>query len=54
MVINEKNFINWLWFLIRVFPVEEEEREQIRKYLRRRDVVRRRKELEDIFGGENW
>ena len=52
--INSKNIIGWLKLIYEVCPLDDEYRECIDKFIRRTDLVRRKKELEDIFGGEEW
>ena len=52
--INSKNIIGWLKLIYEVYPLNDEDREAIEKFIKRTDVKRRQKELEDIFGGEEW
>lgn len=54
MRINSKNFINWLRLALEILDIEKEYRDKIDKYIRRTDWIRRQKELDDIFGGEEW
>ena len=54
MKINSKNIINWLQLLLAIGYIEKEDREDILKYIKRTDRVRRQKELDKIFGGEEW
>lgn len=52
--INSKNIIGWLKLIYEVYPLNDEDRECINKFIRRTDLIRRKKELENIFGGEEW
>lgn len=52
--INSNNIIGWLKLIYEVYPLDEEDRECIDKFIRRTDLIRRKKELENIFGGEEW
>lgn len=48
--INSNNIIGWLKLIYEVYPLDEEDKEVLNKFIRRTDVVRRKKELEEIFG----
>ena len=48
--INSNNVIGWLKLIYEVYPLEEEDREALNNFIRRTDVIRRKKELEEIFG----
>ena len=48
--INSNNILGWLQLICKVYPLDDEDREAIEKFIRRTDVVRRKKELEEIFG----
>lgn len=52
--INSKNLINWLELGIEVVELAPWIKRKIRKYVNRTDTVRRQKELDEIFGGEEW
>lgn len=54
MKINSKNVINWLRLLLDLDIIAKEEVDDIVKYINRTDKVRRQKELDSIFGGEEW
>lgn len=54
MKINSKNVINWLQLLLDVGCIDKEDREDVLRYIKRTDKVRRQKELDKIFGGEEW
>ena len=53
LTINSKNILGWLQLITEVYPLEEEDKQAIYNFIHRRDIVRRTKELEDIFGGED-
>ena len=48
--INSNNIIGWLKLIHEVYPLNDEDREALEKFIKRTDVVRRKKELEQIFG----
>ena len=52
--INANNVINWLQLLLAIDCIDEEYREDVLRYIKRTDKVRRQKELDKIFGGEEW
>ena len=52
--INANNVINWLRLLLDTDGIDEEDREDVLRYIKRTDKVRRQKELDKIFGGEEW
>lgn len=53
--INSKNIIGWLKLIYDVYPFNEEDSKALNEYIRRTDIIRRKKELEEIFGGdEQW
>lgn len=54
MKINSKNVINWLRLLLAIDGIDKEDREDVLKYIKRTDKRRRQKELDNIFGGEEW
>ena len=54
MKINSKNVINWLRLLLDAGGIDKEDREDVLKYIKRTDKIRRQKELDKIFGGEEW
>lgn len=54
MRINSKNIINWLRLLLDVDCIDKEYREDVLRYIKRTDKKRRQKELDKIFGGEEW
>ena len=54
LTINSKNIIGWLRLLISLGISPKEDVVAIKNYLARTDTARRQKELEDVFGGEEW
>lgn len=54
IAMNSKNFIGWLRLAIDVLDLEPWMVDKIKKYINRTDVVRRQKELDEIFGGNEW
>jgi hypothetical protein len=52
--INANNVINWLRLLLAVGGIDEKDREDVLRYIKRTDRIRRQKELDKIFGGEEW
>ena len=52
--INSKNIIGWLQLGIDIGYIDGDMKEYIQRYIKRTDISTRRKELEDIFGGEEW
>ena len=54
MIVNSNTFINWLRLAIEVLDLEPWMVDKIKKYINRTDVVRRQKELDKIFGGNEW
>lgn len=54
MKINSRNVINWLRLLLDVDCIDKEDREDVLRYIKRTDKRRRQKELDKIFGGEEW
>ena len=54
MVINSKTMIGWLQLAVEVLDLEPWMVYKIKKYINRTDVARRQKELDEIFGGEQW
>lgn len=54
LVINNKNLINWLELCIDVVELNPWVKRKIRRYINRTDTIRRQKEIDSIFGGEEW
>lgn len=52
--ITSRNILGWLRLISDVYPLEEEDKVLLDRYINRTDKVRRKKELEEIFGGEEW
>ena len=52
MVVNSRNLIGWLRLALDVLELPEWQVKKIRDYINRTDTIRRQKELNDIFGGE--
>ena len=53
MKLNSKNIIGWLRLILALDILDEENAKAITKYISRTDTIRRQKELDKIFGGEN-
>lgn len=54
MVLNQHSILGWLRLACDVLDFPEEIESKIRKFINRTDKVRLSKELEEIFGGEEW
>ena len=52
--INSKNIIGWLQLGIDIGYIDGDIKNYIQRYINRTDIRTRDKELEDIFGGEEW
>lgn len=52
MVVNSRNLIGWLRLALDVLELPEWQVKKIRDYINRTDTIRRQKELNDIFGGD--
>jgi len=51
LTLTSNNAINWLRFLLLVYPFTDRERYHIKRFIFRNDKKRRTKELEEIFNG---
>lgn len=54
LTINSKNIIGWLQLGIDIGYIDGDIKDYIQRYIKRTDICTRNKELEDIFGGEEW
>lgn len=54
MWINKNNLIGWLELTNKVVDLPHRISSKIDKYIKRTDIVRRRKEIEDIIGDDEW
>ena len=54
MAVTSKNILGWLRLAIEVLDLEPWVKKEIKKYINRTDIVRRQKELDNIFGGDIW
>lgn len=52
--ITSKNVIGWLQLGIDIGYIDGDIKDYIQRYINRTDIHTRNKELEDIFGGEEW
>lgn len=50
--ITSRNILGWLRLISDVYPLEDEDKMLLDRYINRTDKMRRKKELEEIFGGE--
>ena len=54
MRVTKKNILNWLRLAYDVLWLEPWIAKSLKEYIDRTDTVRRSKELDEIFGGEEW
>ena len=47
--INNKNILGWLSLALQVYDVDKDVEEKIVRYLKRRDVARRQKEIDEYW-----
>jgi hypothetical protein len=47
--ITSKNILGWISLILKVCDIEEEERKKIEAFLKRRDIARRQKEIEEYW-----
>jgi hypothetical protein len=52
--INNKNIIGWLNLILDVYQLDDITKDKLIKYLKRNDISKRQKEIDDMFGGEEW
>lgn len=52
--INSKNIIGWLNLILNVYKLDDISKDKLTKYLKRNDIYKRQKEIDDMFGGEEW
>lgn len=49
--INRKNILGWLSLIRDVYPLTDEEKDKLNKFIKTRYTIRRDKLLDEIFGG---
>lgn len=49
--INRNNVLNWLSFIRDVYPLSDEDKKKLNKFIKTRYTVKRDKLLDDIYGG---
>lgn len=54
LLVNSKNIIGWLRLAVEVVDLPKWQIAKIKSFINRTDVIRRQKELDEIFGGEEW
>ena len=47
--ITSKNILGWINLALHILDVEEEERKKVEAFLKRRDIVRRQKEIDECW-----
>ena len=47
--ITSKNILGWINLALHILDVEEEERKKVEAYLKRRDIARRQKEIDECW-----
>lgn len=47
--INNKNILGWLSLALQIYDVDNDVKEKIVRYLKRRDVARRQKEIDEYW-----
>jgi hypothetical protein len=47
--INNKNILGWLSLALQVYDVDNDVKEKIVRYLKRRDIARRQKEIDEYW-----
>lgn len=52
--INNKNILGWLNLILDVYELDDNTRNKLKRYLNRNDKIRRQKEIDNMFGGEEW
>lgn len=52
--INNKNVLGWLSLAIAIADIDDETKNKIERYLKRTDIARRQREIDEIFGGDEW
>lgn len=51
--INRKNILGWLSLIRDVYPLTDEQRRKLNKFIKTRYPVRRDKLLDELFGGND-
>lgn len=52
--INNKNILGWLSLAIAIADIDDDTKNKIERYLKRTDKARRQREIDEIFGGDEW
>lgn len=52
--INSKNILGWLSLAIAIADIDDDTKNKIERYLKRTDKARRQREIDKIFGGDEW
>lgn len=47
--ITSKNILGWISLALRILDIEEEDRNKVEAFLKRRDIVRRQKEIDEYW-----
>ena len=47
--ITNKNILGWINLALHILDIEEEERKKIEAFLKRRDIARRQKEIDECW-----
>lgn len=47
--ITSKNILGWINLALHILDVEEEERKKVEAFLKRRDIARRQKEIDECW-----
>lgn len=50
--INNKNILGWLELAMTIMDIDDETRDKLNRYLKRTDIARRQREIDEIFGGD--
>lgn len=47
--ITSKNILGWISLALRIYDFKDEDRKRIESFLRRRDIARRQKEIDEYW-----
>ena len=47
--ITNKNILGWINLALQIYDIEEEDRKKIEAFLKRRDIARRQKEIDEYW-----
>ena len=47
--ITSKNVLGWINLALHIFDIEEEDRKKVEAFLKRRDIARRQKEIDECW-----